>query len=76
MSRNLILKGHICHTPQKDEIVIREDAYAVCEEGVCRGVFDEIPDAYAGLEVIDCTGKLIIPGMVDLHTAEREWIMS
>ena len=68
MSRNLILKGHICHTPQKDELVIREDAYAICEEGVCQGIFDEIPDAYAGMEVIDCTGKLIIPGLVDLHT--------
>ena len=68
MNRNLILKGNICHTPEKDSFVIREDAYAVCEEGICRGIFDRIPEAYAGMEVIDCTGKLIIPGLVDLHT--------
>lgn len=68
MSRNLILKGNICHTPEKDRLIIRKDAYLVCEEGLCRGIFDEIPEAYAGIEVIDCSGKLIIPGLVDMHT--------
>ena len=68
LSTNLILKGHICHTPEKDQLLIRENAYVVCENGVCRGIFDEVPEAYAGMKVIDCTGKLILPGMVDLHT--------
>ena len=58
MSRNLILKGNICHTPEKDRLEIREDAYVVCEG----------PDKYLGMEIIDCAGKLIIPGLVDLHT--------
>ena len=68
MSRNLILKGNICHTPEKDRFEIREDAYVICENGLCRGIFDEIPDKYSGMEVFDCAGKLIIPGLVDLHT--------
>lgn len=68
MSRNLILKGNICHTPEKDRLEIREDAYVVCEGGLCRGIFDIIPDKYLGMEIIDCAGKLIIPGLVDLHT--------
>ena len=68
MSRNLILKGNICHTPEKDRLEIREDAYVVCGEGLCRGIFDTIPDKYLGMEIVDCAGKLIIPGLVDLHT--------
>jgi len=68
LSRNLILKGNICHTPEKDRLEIREDAYVVCEGGLCRGIFDTIPDKYLGMEIIDCAGKLIIPGLVDLHT--------
>jgi len=68
LNRNLILKGTICHTPEKGRLEIREDAYVVCEDGICRGIFDGIPERYAGMEVIDCTGKLIIPGLVDLHT--------
>ena len=67
MNRSFVLKGHICHTPDADRLAIREDAWAVCEEGICRGVFDTLPERYAGLEVIDCSGKLIIPGLVDLH---------
>ena len=68
MSRNLILKGNICHTPEKDRLEIREDAYVICGEGLCRGIFDTIPDKYLGMEIVDCAGKLIIPGLVDLHT--------
>ena len=68
MSSNLILKGNICYTPEKDCLLVREDCYVVCEGGICRGVYENIPDTYAGMEVIDCSGKLIIPGLVDLHT--------
>lgn len=67
MSRSFVLKGHICHTPDAGRLEIREDAYAVCEEGTCKGVFDGIPERFRGLEIIDCTGKLILPGMADLH---------
>lgn len=67
MNRSFILRGHICYTPDAEQIVIREDAYAICEEGVCRGVYDQIPETFRGLQVIDCSGKLIIPGLVDLH---------
>ena len=68
MNRSFILKGHICHTPKAGELEIRENAFAVCENGVCRGVFDMVPEAYRGMEIVDCTGKLVIPGMTDLHT--------
>lgn len=67
MKNTFILKGHICHTPEKDQLEIRENAYAVCEDGVCRGVFEEVPERFGGAEIIDCTGKLIIPGLADLH---------
>ena len=67
MSRSFALKGHICHTPDAEHLVIRENAYAVCEEGICRGIFDEIPERFRGTEVIDCSGKLVLPGMTDLH---------
>ena len=67
MNRSFIIKGHICHTPKEEGLEIRENAFAVCEQGICRGVFDDIPEQFRGLEVLDCTGKLILPGMVDLH---------
>jgi len=74
LSSNLILKGNICYTPDKDCLLIREDCYVVCEGGICRGVFEKIPESYAGMTVIDCTGKLIIPGMVDLHIHAPQFV--
>ena len=67
MGCDFIIKGHICHTPSKDVLDIHENAFAVCTGGICRGMCEEIPAQFAGLDVIDCTGRLVIPGMVDLH---------
>lgn len=62
-----VLKGNICHTPRADQLVVREGAYVVCESGICRGVFDDIPEPFRGLERIDCGDRLILPGLIDLH---------
>ena len=62
-----ILRGNICHAPRPEALSTRKDAFVVCEDGVCRGVFDVLPVSYAGAEVTDCGDCLIIPGMVDLH---------
>lgn len=67
MSASFVLKGHICHTPEAGRLVIRENAFLVCEAGVCRGVFDALPERWRGLERIDCPDRLILPGLVDLH---------
>ncbi len=67
MNSSFALKGHICHTPEAGRLVISENAFVVCEEGVCQGVFDRLPERFHSLEVIDCTDQLILPGMVDLH---------
>lgn len=70
MGNSFILQGNICHTPHPGSLELREHACLVCEEGICRGIFDEtgrIPEQYRDLEVIDCADSLILPGMVDLH---------
>jgi len=46
LNRSFILKGHICHTPEAGRLEIRENAFAVCENGICRGVFDAVPDCF------------------------------
>ena len=63
MNRSFLLQGHICYTPEADKLVIRENAYAVCEDGICRGVVDEFAEQFTGMEVIDCDDRLILPGM-------------
>ena len=67
MSNSFVLKGNICHTPTPSALDLHNGAYAVCVDGICKGVFDVLPDEYTNLPVCDYGDALIFPGMIDLH---------
>ena len=67
MSNDFVLKGNICQTINTKSLDLHEKAYAVCVDGVSKGVFDVLPEEYAGLPLYDYEDALIFPGMVDLH---------
>ena len=62
-----IIHGDICYSSDKNTLVTREGGYLVCVDGICKGIFDTIPEEYSHLEVHDYSGMLVMPGMVDLH---------
>jgi len=43
-----------------------------CAEGAVAAVCDEIPETFKGAEVLDATGKWVVPGLVDMHVHLRE----
>ena len=57
------LKGTSLDTPTPDTLRVR-DGYLLCENGLCAGFSAAAP---AGVEILDYTGKIITPGLVDLH---------
>ena len=61
------IKGDICHSLAPRQLECVEGGCAVCEDGRSAGVFRTLPEQYAGLPVLDCTGRLVLPGLVDLH---------
>ncbi|MDR1029323.1 MAG: amidohydrolase family protein [Treponema sp.] len=68
--RNFILKGDICYSKTRTSLATAEQSFLVCAEGKSAGVFSQvsqIPLPYRAFPYIDHTGKLIIPGLVDLH---------
>ena len=65
--RTFVLKGTICYSNSLTELSITENGYLVCEDGRCAGVFDELPEKFAGISCTDFGDKLIIPGLTDLH---------
>ncbi|TJX65933.1 guanine deaminase [Soehngenia saccharolytica] len=62
-----IFKGDIVYTKSPAMFEINEDSYLIVENGevkeICRYI-DSIP---SDCEYLDYTGKLIIPGFVDIH---------
>ena len=67
MSNRYVLKGNICQTKNPKELDLHEKAFVVCVDGVSKGIFDVLPEEYAGLPLYDYGDAMIIPGMVDLH---------
>ena len=67
MNNSFVLKGHIvwCDTP--DHIETIPHGYLVCEDGVCTGVFKEIPERFQSLPFKDYAGRLVLPALYDLH---------
>ena len=67
MKNSFVIKGNICHTKNPSELDLHANAYAVCVDGVSKGVFDTLPAEYRELPLCDFGDALILPGMVDLH---------
>ena len=64
---DFVIRGDIAYSASQTQLYTQENAYLVCTNGVCRGVFRELPSAFGALPLLDHRGKLVIPGMVDLH---------
>ena len=67
MKNSFVIKGNICQTVSSKALDLHERAFAVCVDGVSRGVFETLPEEYSHLPLYDYGDALIFPGMVDLH---------
>ena len=63
MKKSFVIKGNICQTITPDALDLHEGAFAVCVDGVSRGVFEVLPREYADLPLYDYGDSLIFPGM-------------
>ena len=61
------IRGNLCWCVETNRIETMEHGYLVCEHGICKGVFQELPAMYADISVQDYGENIIIPGLVDLH---------
>ena len=66
-NESFALKGTICYSKDQHELVFAENSYVVCENGICAGVFSQLPDKYKDIPTEDMGDRLIIPGFTDLH---------
>ena len=61
------LKGTIVHTPTPQAFEILEDGFIVCRDGAVAFLGEALPESLHGIPVHDFTGRLIVPGMADIH---------
>ncbi len=61
------LKGTIVYTATKEKLEIHEDSYIIVEDGKVIDISNKLDNIYKEIEIEDHSGKLIIPGFVDLH---------
>ena len=64
MKNSFVIKGNICQTKTPEELDFYEGAFAVCMDGMSKGVFKVLPEEYANLPLYDYGDALIFPGMV------------
>lgn len=62
-----VFKGDIIHTPTKDKFEIYENSYLIVEDGHVVKITDKLENLYKCYEFYDYSGKIIIPGFVDVH---------
>lgn len=67
MKNSFVLRGNICYSKNMTTFETAERAFLVCEDGVSRGIFAELPDRFSKLPCSDFGDCIIIPGLTDLH---------
>ena len=68
MQQTGILKGNILYSKTYEELAVCEGGFLVWKDGKILGVYSSLPDEYASFSCEDAGDKLIIPGLIDLHT--------
>lgn len=66
-AENFVIKGDFIYSNPDRSLNKHSDSYCVCIDGISQGIFNEIPQEYANLKLIDHSNYVIIPGLVDLH---------
>lgn len=64
---NFVIKGDVCYSASLNELKCIKNGYLVCKDGLSEGVFDKLLPEYASFPLLDYSGMLVVPGMVDLH---------
>lgn len=66
-ARTFAIHGDIAWSKNPQELNTVEGGYLVVIEGVVEGVFEDLPERYQGIPVVDRAGKLVVPGLNDIH---------
>ena len=70
----VILHGTIVHTPTKEVFDCHPDSYLISEDGKVTGIFQELPEKYKNVPVLDYGNSLILPRLCDMHVHAPQFV--
>lgn len=73
--KDYIIKGCFLQSDGPNKLQMTKNGFLPVTDGLCRGVFPEIPAQYRGLPVTDYGDRLILPGMTDLHVHASQFAL-
>ena len=59
--------GNIVYSKSREELAEHRDSFIAVENGVVEGIYPQLPEKFAGLEVTDFGDDVILPAFSDLH---------
>lgn len=62
-----IYHANIVYSAGRDKLSVRENSYIGVENGIVEGIWEQLPEKYAGAPLTDCGNSVIIPAFSDLH---------
>jgi guanine deaminase len=62
-----VYKGTFIDTPTPESFRVRDNHYALCDEGVLKSLTKHVPREYESLPVTDLGPGIVIPSFIDLH---------
>ena len=70
-----ILRGNIIHAPVFGKLETVPRGFLVLEDGIIRGLYEELPPEYAACPVTDYGNRLIMQSFADLHLHAPQYPM-
>jgi len=67
MENNFVIKGDLCWSESLTSLKTMPDGYLVCVNGKSAGTFQKLPERFEKLPLKDRSGRLVMPGLTDLH---------
>lgn len=62
-----VYRGNIVYSKTRDELGIHRDSYIAVDDGVVEGIYETLPEKFAGAPLTDFGSAVLIPAFSDLH---------
>ena len=68
-----VIKGDIVYSVSRKKVKCVPNGYLVIVNGISQGVYESLPSEYEYLDMVDYSGRIVLPGMSDIHVHASQY---